>query len=65
MKQTQNPVPSAVHDYMAKLARKSHAARKGTQKTRLHAATISAKGVAARKKNAAERQAAQAAGNKS
>ena len=62
MKQTQNPVPSAVHDYMAKLARKSHAARKGTEKARAHAAAISAKGVEARKRKAAERKAELAAG---
>jgi hypothetical protein len=60
MKQTQNPVRSAVHDYMAKLARKSHAARRGTEKARAHAAAISAKGVAARRRKAQERKAEQA-----
>jgi hypothetical protein len=44
------------------LSARGNAARKGTLKAQKHAALISAKGVLARRKKAAERKAAEAAG---
>jgi hypothetical protein len=49
-------VPKGVSAYMRKLARKSHAARKGTPKAIAHAKDMALKSAAARKKRAEERR---------
>jgi hypothetical protein len=62
---TENEIfPEALERAKAELYRelsaKGNAARKGTEKARKHAALISAKGVLARRRKAAERKAAEA-----
>jgi hypothetical protein len=64
---TENDIPQETRDrvmaeHYRALSAKGNAARKGTEKARKHAALISAKGVLARRRKAAARRAAEAAG---